>query len=433
MKRVLLSSILPLFLYSGTNVVLPIENNEISLTVFNNNKASVHLEKSVDLKVGEQNLVLKDIPEYLIEDSVIPVFTGNKVNINYQKHIENTVGMDNLLKSYMNKRISYIQDGTEFSGILISVNPTMVLNEDLNQITIVNNDRNIIFEKVDNVLIGSNLLWNVNVENPGKAVFDLNYVTNNINWKINYSIKLKKGNRLDLQSWITIDNKTLKSFKKANILVADEEYNKETKDKSYTLYNLKKKVDIEANTKTLINFISNPTVKYSKYSVSEFKQNKGNHGNVSLKFFGAIGFDNLKENGVGYNLPAGDINVYEQNNKGQYSLISTEKIKYTPKFKTVLIDTGENKNISGSIVMKKYIMSKNHEKGIQEFTFKNNSKEEQTVKFSLISSKYGSLTAKETCSAECSYFSKKSNVKEYIIHVRPEGEYSFRRTFEVYY
>ncbi len=238
---------------------------------------------------------------------------------------------------------------------------------------------------------------------------------------------------MNFQSWINIKNNTGVDFNNANIFIASGDLENKKEKKVFNLFDLKSNQDVLNNETLQINYISNEKVKYKKFGLSTFKQSKGDHGTVALSFEGLISFDNIQEKGLGKRLPSGIINVYEKDDTGKFHLTGTDTIPQTEKFKSVVIKTGKIEGLTGKILMKKYSMSKNHEKGIEEFWFYNKTKGEKEIRFRMVIPKYGNITAKDTCSGECSYSNIQKNIKEYIIHIKEGGEYSFRRTFDIYY
>jgi len=284
-------------------------------------------------------------------------------------------------------------------------------------------------------MIENHLEWKVSSK-PNKYNMNIKYGLSNIDWEASYIINLKKDNLMDFQAWINITNNSGVDFENARVFVASGDLLKtdnKKERKPYTLYDLKEKANIVSGVNNQINYLSSNNVKYKKYAFTSFKQGKGNHGEVHFAFKGIISFDNIKEKGLGKLLPEGKINIFKDDMNGKSHLIGVDYISDTSKFKSVNIESGKVKNVLGKVIMKKYSMSKNHEKGIQEFIFNNKGDEEQEVKFRFITQKYGNISAKDTCAGDCSFTNISKNIKEYTIHLRGNGQYILRRTFEIYY
>lgn len=282
-------------------------------------------------------------------------------------------------------------------------------------------------------VVGNTLEMNIASDQPSKSLLDLKYSTDGISWKTNYAISLDDDKYMQVFGWVEIDNKTKANYDNANIYISSGDLGKDKKD-LFKIYDFDINANIKAESKTQVSFIASNSVKYNRFVHSEFKHGKGDHGIVNFDFNGLIVFENIREKGLGIDMPEGNVHIYEKSSKLKGShLVGTDIIPTTNKFKEVKIQTGIALEVKGHVEMVKYSMSKNSEKGIQKFVFKNNSSTKQVLKFRLVKPSNGRITEKDTCHSACHSSNITKNIKEYTITLAEDQEYSLRRTFDIFY
>jgi len=348
------------------------------VTIYNDNFALIRTNLEIKLEKGIQDYYHQDIPSTIEPVSVIIKPLSGKLNIfsqNYEYDLANT---GKILEKYIGKKVSIMTNtDNKFSGILQFNDYDMIglIDENTSELNLVKASeiRNINLEKLpDNFYLKPTLHWELNTNKKDTYPLEFSYICHGMQWYVTYNgVWNDEEDELEINSWVTISNKTGKAYEDSKLkLVAGEvakisrdDYKKgrletaisiqgdrvfepEFEEKSFHdfhLYTLSENVTINNNqTKQLRLF---PTTKISAGSKYEYITNTD-------KILSKIEFKNSEKNNLGMPLPRGIFKLYKLDEADDnLEFIGEDNIDHTAKNEEVSLTTGFAFDLIGETVL----------------------------------------------------------------------------------
>jgi hypothetical protein len=445
---------------SLSNVIIPDTDADLTLTIYNNNKAFINEKRQVLIKEGKQKLIYQGIPNQVITQSVVPSFSKIDTQLYSQNYSYDLISQNSMLENSLDKLVYYYPNNDEKNqqtGTLLATSPVLVRNQS-GQIETLKSPTQVVFTSVPKTMITKpSLVWNINSAQSGNLSIDLKYLTRGISWKSDYVLNLSQ-NDFDLKGWITIDNHSGTAYKNANIACIAGDINNTDKrafeknsiavlyaepiDKltvseesfsGYHLYKIPFKETIENKQQKQIAFIDQNKVRYHQYGQAQ-NSYFGNYKQQELQFNNTLVFSNTQKNHLGIPLPAGIVRMYQKSSDGKTRFIGESRIKNTPKNESIKLTIGTLFDVVGEKRISKYIV-KPHYKNIETiYTVHNQSKEPVEVRIEEHIPTYGNnINLNSSCTQNCTLFKKSAFSREFIINLLPESNYKFSSSFEVNY
>ncbi len=375
--------LVPMGVFSKTIHSLPGKDTKsLSVTVYNQGRILVNEVREITLDSGPKpfELVFEGVPTSIDPTTLqirssSPAFTI--LDQNYEYDLINT---QNLLNKFVGKEVEILipdPKGSEKGakvlkkGILIANNDRPIFKID-NRIYLGSYSSIMLAGIPENLRARPTLVWLVKNKGPVKQEIDVTYLARNCSWKADYVLKVARDNtRADLSGWVTIDNKTGKTFENANLkLVAGKLHQvtpaiyekrmskaylaapraesgmKEESFFEYHLYSLPRKVTVRNNQTKQISLLQARGIKVNRILVA--KNNSpglyySSYMGPSIKSHPEIfiEFKNSKENGLGIPLPKGIVRAYQESSDGSNLFIGEDSIDHTPKNEKVSLKMGE--------------------------------------------------------------------------------------------
>ena len=373
-----------------------------SLIIYNSNLGLVHEERNLSIKKDEHEIIYDDVASTINTDSV-NVSLPNGVSLFSQQYRFDKLTQKKLLDAHIGKTINVkvMKDSKNFKIIkatLLSNDGArcIIKGSDKNILTVESKD--IIFKNIpDELITKPSLVWNIDTQSNIKSKMSIDYLISRINWKSNYILNLKKD-KADLSGWITIDNRSGKSFKDTELHVLAGDINRARQPRAnyrvaktmsmmadsapevahqahegYHFYTIPFKVNLANNEKTQIKFITQNNIdvkrKYSaimqnpNYLRGEIKHNVTQH--ITMKDFE-------------YPLPRGVVRTYSKLGNTNI-LLGESTLKHTPKNTPISLEVGKNFDIK----VKESIIKRDDNKfqlnADIKYVIKNSSNETKTV------------------------------------------------------
>ncbi len=358
------------------------DTKSLTVTVYNQGKILVNEIREVSLESGPDpfELVFEGVPT-TIDPTTLQIKSSSRgftvLDQNYEYDLINT---KNLLNKYVGKEVEVmIPDPTKpEKGAMILKKGKLLANNDRpiflidNRVYLGSYSSIMLAGIPDNLRARPALVWLIKNTGPGKQRINVTYLAGNCFWRSDYVLKVNRDNtRADLSGWVTIDNKTGKTFTNANLkLVAGKLHQvssrpgyaleekvymaaprakanmKEESFFEYHLYSLPRKATVKNNQTKQISLLqaqgikvkrlliarnNSPGFYYSAYSGPTRKS----HPTIYIKF------KNSKENGLGIPLPKGIVRAYQESSDGTNLFIGEDRIDHTPKNEKVKLQMGE--------------------------------------------------------------------------------------------
>ncbi|MDZ4766054.1 MAG: DUF4139 domain-containing protein [Chloroflexota bacterium] len=437
----------------------------VALAIYNQGTALVVDRRTFALDAGVNTLDFTDVAAYIDATSVTFVSLTDPTGtfVLEQNYVFDLVNSGALLQRYLDQRIELVaDDGTIFAGQLLSGrNGEVILRDDNGQIIVISlaQVRDIRFPALsDGLITRPTLRWLIESAAAGEQQVQLTYLTGGMNWSADYNVLLARDNTsLDLNGWITLTNTSGATFRDAQVKLIAGDVNR-LPDASvmnemlfadgiaasaapearvqqrelfeYNLYEIARPVTVADNETKQVEFVNGTGVPAHTFYVYENSYPYYGGGPYADQYYGGIGMTDVQtylefttdaENGLGADLPAGRIRVYQQDIDDAALLIGENVIDHTPEGEDVEIFLGNAFDLVGERKQTSFQQIANT---IIEETYEirlRNRKEDQTVEIRVPEHLFR-WTNWEILTATHSYTQTDNNTVEFRVEVPPDGE-----------
>jgi hypothetical protein len=363
----------------------------VDLTVYNQNVALVRDRRVLALKAGSNEVRFSDVASQIDPTSVqfASLTDPSGTRVLEQNFAYDIVGSQKILLKYLDQTVSLVtEDGSKYSGKLLSGSDDIILQSDDGQVTTVKlaRVRELRFPNLPGGLITKpTLIWLVNAAKDGNQDTQVTYLTNGINWKANYVVVLDAQDAaMNLNGWVTIDNQSGATYEDANLKLVAGDVRRVTpvaaaRDSlgaaptaapkaaeaqfvqqdlfEYKLYSLQRATTIHNRETKQIEFTNAANAPINKLFVYDGAQSLRfygyqitdvNYGKTSdTKVAVMIEFKNSEQNKMGMPLPKGTIRVYKADSDGGNQFIGEDNIDHTAKDETIRLNIGNAFDVVG--------------------------------------------------------------------------------------
>lgn len=400
----------------------PPERDSVAVTIYNQGTALVQDRRTYTFTIGNNLINFTDVAAQIDPTSVSFISLTDSIGTSVieQNYVYDLVGTSALLRRYVDEQIQVTTaDGTVYQGQLLSGSGEIILRTDDGGVVVVSQDdvRDIQFPELPSGLITRpTLRWLVDSANGGEQQVELTYLTGGINWTADYNILLATDNSsLDLNGWVTLNNNSGTAYQDAIVKLVAGDVNRVQADYAvrtesaefaldsavggapveqreffeYQLYEIARNVTIGSNETKQVEFVNGTTVPASTffvydgslpfygYSYFYYDQYYGQTGVTDVGNY--LEFTTDEEGGLGADLPAGRIRVYQEDVDGAALLIGENRIDHTPQGEDVQIYLGNAFDLVGERTQTDFQLIGNN---VVEETFEihlRNHKDEDTV------------------------------------------------------
>lgn len=354
----------------------------VEVTVYNSNQGFIKESREFNFTKGVSEFSFKDIASGIVPTSVH--LSGKKwdVNILEQNYRYDLVSIDKIFEKYLEEKVVLKLDGGEvLEGKLLAIpqqNKIVISNKSGLQIVNTNEVITCDFPELPEGLISKpELAWKLYSQKAGKQKIELSYLSSGLNWNAEYvALVNDKDTAMDLTSWISVNNRSGKTFKDAQLKVIagtlnqapTNQYQKlgramamdyaesapgnfQAQEESffeYHLYTIPQKVTLKSNEEKQVTMFADSKVKTKKVYRFDKSYDTGKPENVDV----VLTFENNKEDGLGLPLPQGRFRIYKKDSKGSNQLIGEDRIEHTPKDEEVKLKVGEAFDVVGERITK---------------------------------------------------------------------------------
>jgi hypothetical protein len=344
-----------------------LDNQRLSITIYNGGEALVQDVRSLDLPAGRRRIELRDVSNQIQPASVS--LAAPDLSIVEQNFDFDLLTPSKLMEKAVGKQVQIVrtnpgngQQVTETATVL-AANGGVVLKIG-DRIEVLRDDgtpTRVIFDGVPaNLRARPTLSVTVDSARAGRRDAVLTYLTRGLSWRADYvAVFDEKASRLDFQGWITLVNQTSTSFADVKtelvagtpqqaggpdpgpirgVVRGGAETNANQVGDTY-FYPLKERTTIAANQQKQVGFIEADNVaaqRVYQYRTSAFQtQANPSHADAVLRF------SNSRTGGLAAPLPAGTVRIYMRDADGALKLIGENNIGHTPQGSDLSLRTGE--------------------------------------------------------------------------------------------
>ncbi|MBN1138542.1 MAG: DUF4139 domain-containing protein [Anaerolineae bacterium] len=362
----------------------------VELAVYNQNLALVKEHRSLDLTKGLNEVRFADVAAMIDPTSVhFSSLTDPQGTVVLEQNYEyDVVGSAKLLQKYVDQEISLVtEDGQKYTGTLLNATEDAILQSADGKVTVVkvNQIKEFDFPALPEGLITKpTLVWQVESAQGEAQDVEVTYLTGGINWYANYVAVLADDDAsLDLNGWITLDNRSGASYKDAKLKVIAGDIHRAATDGyaemakvaydamtapaaqveersffEYHLYEVQRPVTVKDQQTKQIEFVTGsgiPALKFFVYDGSQIGywgryepvQDPGYGTTSNEKVQVMLEFRNGEKEGLGVPLPKGTIRVFKEDIDGSTLLIGEDSIDHTPKDEQIRLYIGDAFDIVG--------------------------------------------------------------------------------------
>lgn len=376
---------------STTEATSPAERDSVAVTIYNQGTALIQDRRTYSFAIGTNLVNFTDVAAQIDPTSVnfISLTAPTSTSVLEQNYIYDLVGTSALLRRYVDETIRVTTtDGTTYEGQLLSGAGEIILRTNDGGVVVVSQDdvQDIQFPELPSGLITRpTLRWLVDSATEGEQQVELTYLTGGINWNADYNILLATDNSsLDLNGWVTLNNTSGTAYADATVkLVAGDVNRVQPQGRAtealafddavvesdgapveqreffeYQLYEIARNVTIGNNETKQVEFVTGNTVPATTFFVYDGSPRFFGYGGglFTDQFYGQTGvtdvqnfleFTTDEDGGLGADLPAGRIRVYQEDTDGAALLIGENFIDHTPQGENVQIYLGNAFDLVG--------------------------------------------------------------------------------------
>lgn len=454
---------------SGTPVIMQntpaayAKSGGVDLTVYNQNMALVKDKRVLALKAGMNEIRFTDVAAQIDPTSV--QFTSltdpSGTRVLEQNYAYDIVGSKKILEKYLDQNIALVtEDGSKYSGKLLSGSDDIILQSDDGQVTTIKlaRVRELKFPNLPGGLITKpTLIWLINSAHAGNHDTQVTYITNGINWKANYVVVANKDDTaMNLNGWVTIDNQSGATYEDANLKLVAGDVRRVTPPPAardgyalptaapkgaeaqfvqqdifeYKLYSLQRATTIRNRETKQIEFTSAVGVPINKLFVYDggasyrfygYQITDPNYGKTSgTKVAVMLEFKNSEQNKLGIPLPKGTIRVYKADADGGNQFIGEDNIDHTAKDEMIRLNIGNAFDVVGERKQTSFVkISDRVIEETYEIKLRNHKKEAVEVR---VVERLFRWSNWQILKSNHDYTKTDSQTIEFRVNVKPDGE-----------
>ena len=342
-------------------------SRDVSLTVFNNNRALVHDIRMIEFQKGIFTYDFTNIPWQIEPTSVR--FHADKAAILEQNYEFDIVSVDKIREKFIGERVRlFFEDGSMLEGLLQpSGAGGLIIIDEQGGVKVVQTNKLMHYDfphMPEDFVERPTLVWMLNSTEAGPRKAEVSYMTRGMNWHAEY-VALIEEKALSFTGWVSIDNRSGETFEKAKLkLIAGDVHmvepkrardvrvmaevsgaqgHKQFEEKSffeYHLYTLQRRTTVKNNQIKQISLFPEAKVKYNKTYIYDSRYSASKIGVYLI-------FQNSKDSGLGMALPAGKVMVYQRDEDGSQEFIGEDMINHTPRDEEVKILMGNAFDLVG--------------------------------------------------------------------------------------
>lgn len=356
------------------------DQQEVAVTIYNENLALVKDQRKLQLKHGASNLAFRDVSARMRPETALLRSTTapGSVSVLEQNFDFDLLTPQKLLEKYVGRNVSIIrtnvatgQETTEQAQVL-SANSGVVLKIG-DRIETGIPGRIIYGDVPANLRDRPTLVMALDNAGAQQQDLELSYLTGGLAWKADYVVELNAAeDKLDISGWVTLTNTSGATYRNAKLQLVAGDVNQVTpamqgrvmamaapapameKRKSdmveeslfeYHLYTLTRPTTIAENQTKQVSLLSASGVPARKELLLKgndyyYQSSYGDLGQ-KMKVGVFVEFDNKETAQLGMPLPKGIIRVYKKDKAGNAQFIGEDRVDHTPKNETVRLKLGD--------------------------------------------------------------------------------------------
>lgn len=398
------------------------DQQEVAVTIYNDNLALVKDQRKVKLKSGLNSLALRDVSAQIRPETALlrSLSASGSLSVLEQNFDFDLLTPQKLLEKYVGRSVG-----------IMRMNPVTGV-ETMEQAQVLSANNGVVLKIADRIETGipgrltysdvppnlrdrPTLVVQLQNKNPAEQDLELSYLTAGLGWKADYVAELNSSeDKLDLSGWVTLSNTSGTSYPNARLQLVAGDVNRVQEQRAvmmktirmdamaeaaapmkeeslleYHLYSLDRPTTIAENQTKQVALLSASSVPARKELVLRgadyyYQANYGELGQ-KMKVGVFIEFDNKEASHLGMPLPKGIMRVYKKDGTGSAQFVGEDSIDHTPRNEIVRLKLGEAFDVTADKKQTDFKKLPNPAKGnslfesAYEIVLKNAKKERITV------------------------------------------------------
>lgn len=355
------------------------DQQEVAVTIYNENLALVKDVRRIPFKSGPVSLAFRDVSARMRPETALlrSLTAPGALRVQEQNFDFDLLTPQKMLEKYVGKTVRVVrtnsatgQETTETATVLSANNGVVLKIGDRIETGVPGR---LVFDDVPpNLRDRPTLVMSLN--NSGTALQDveLSYLTGGLSWKADYVLELNAADdALDVSGWVTLTNTSGASYRNAKLQLVAGDVNQVAPEVAlrgravlmaapamekadvnmteeslfeYHLYTLDRPTTIAENQTKQVALLSATGVPARKDMVlvgTDYYYH-GPSGDLGkkLKVSVFLEFDNKESARLGMPLPKGVVRVYKKDSAGNAQFIGEDRVDHTPKNEKVRLKLG---------------------------------------------------------------------------------------------
>lgn len=355
------------------------DQQEVAVTIYNEDLALVRDQRQVTLPQGRVELALREVSARIRPETAL---LRSLTHLGGLSILEQNFDFDlltphKLLEKYVGKEVQLVrthpesgEDSYETARVLAASDGVVLKIGDRIETGVPGR---LVFPDVpENLRDRPTLVVSLDNAKAGLQTAELSYLTGGLGWRADYVAELNPGDTaLDLSGWVTLTNQSGTTYRDALLQLVAGDVNRVREDVrlrgdvvmeatmakaaapqmseeglfEYHLYTLQRPTTIRDNQTKQVSLLNAAAVAVNK----EFRLQgspyyyRGQQGDLGqkLKVGVFVEFDNRKKDNLGMPLPKGTVRVYKQDKQGRPQFVGEDRIDHTPENETVRLKLGD--------------------------------------------------------------------------------------------
>ena len=353
------------------------DQQEVAVTIYNENLALIKDTRKVKLPAGESKLAWRDVSARMrAETALLRNITHPKgLSLVEQNFDFDLLTPQKLLEKYVGQNVTVLRThpttgvDTREEATVLATNDGIVLKY-FDRIETGVPGR-IAFKSVPaNLRDRPTLVVSLNAAQAREDTLELSYLTAGLSWRADYVAELSKNDdKLDLNGWVTLTNASGATYQNARLQLVAGDVNQvqdmvqrsralqapataalekramvEESLFEYHLYTLDRLTTIAENQTKQVALMSATAVPVAKELLLRgadyyYRSSYGDIGQ-RMKVGVFVEFEN-KGAGLGIPLPKGVVRVYKKDSAGNAQFVGEDRVDHTPKNEKIRLKLGE--------------------------------------------------------------------------------------------
>lgn len=361
------------------------DQQEVAVTIYNDNLALVKDVRKVPLKAGASALAFRDVSARMRAETALmrSLSSPGALRVQEQNFDFDLLTPQKMLEKYVGKQVKVVRThpttGAETveAATVLSANNGVVLQ--IGQRIETGVPGRLVFDDVPpNLRDRPTLVMNLQNTGPAQQDVELSYLTGGLSWKADYVVELNAAeDALDVSGWVTLTNTSGATYRNARLQLVAGDVNQVAPEMAtrgrpqlmaatamakaesdvveeslfeYHLYTLERPTTIAENQTKQVALLSAAGVPARRELVLQgadyYYQGLSGDLGTKLKVAAFLEFDNKEASRLGVPLPKGVARVYKKDKSGNAQFIGEDRLDHTAKNEKVRLKLGNAFDVS---------------------------------------------------------------------------------------